>query len=351
LPELEWPGSGECSWSPSTTNADAVECVEESPNSASPCALASPLLRLLTLQSSLHRSCLRTHALLSPYPSTQLGRDNPPPGSVIPRIRLKEMLVSKVHATIYYDESERKGWCIVDMGSLHGTFLRRSNGVGEERLSPPRTASLPRVLKHLDLLKIGSTTFVVHVHEDGVPCVECSPVSVEDEIPLFPPTSLTSPNPREKRYPPETGADSELRDVRKALSSLKRSLLTPGRGPGIREGAGREKPSRYIDRSARRRAFHPTTHPDSPGVRTPTTFPVSTLPYTPTPLALEPVSQPPTPIPKANIGHRLLLKQGWEPGTSLGLPADDDERVRLVEPLKCNVHRNRAGLGAGTLRM
>jgi hypothetical protein len=57
------------------------------------------------------------------------------------------------------------------------------------------------------------------------------------------------------------------------------------------------------------------------------------------------VSQPPTPLPTSNIGHRLLMKQGWTPGNALGVSDPLDDRVGLVEPLEVKSSKNRAGLG------
>lgn len=50
------------------------------------------------------------------YTEIQFGRDAQ--FGAIPRVRLKEMQVSKLHATAYWDPA-RKEWNVVDMGSKH----------------------------------------------------------------------------------------------------------------------------------------------------------------------------------------------------------------------------------------
>ena len=59
-------------------------------------------LRLLILRTSPRVISSRSSiALLDGYPLVELGRDAPLPGSPTPRIRLKEMEVSKLHASLF----------------------------------------------------------------------------------------------------------------------------------------------------------------------------------------------------------------------------------------------------------
>ena len=280
-----------------------------------------PPLRLAVCQSSILHKSLGL-AVLDDYAEIQFGRDVAPPGSDTPRIRLKEMQVSKLHATAFWDKARRE-WAVVDMGSKHGTFLQLAQCPDAEpiRLSPPRTASVPRPLHHLDRLIIGSTAFLCHIHEDHAPCAECTSTG-QGAIPLFA-VPRESHRAAEKR-PPDV-AQEEARDAKKALTSLKRALLA-------RHSPPRDTPASYIDRSARRRAMHPGSQFDSPGVATPG-------------LSRE-HSQTPS-IPKVqeeglaedNIGRRLLMRQGWQPGTSLGVGDG------LVEPVEVHALPHRAGIG------
>jgi len=353
-PAFEWPGE------PSNPIPEDIYDVDREPAPPTFKFPSYSTLRLLVTQTSI---LPRKQKLVIPddYTELQFGRDIAPAGSETPRIRLKEMEVSKVHATIYWDK-ERDSWGIVDMGSKHGTFiksfvikagrisldLRSGEDMRGARLSPPRVASVPRRLYHLDSVTIGSTTFVVHIHEDRRPCISCASGSAH-EVPLF----SVSKQDRDtlKRSRDAAGIDhqaSSSRDPKKALTMLKRSLLT--RHDAEATSIDSADSSAYVDRSARRRAMHPGSHRDTPGVPNPRDLPtVSYQPYhtlvSPTNAlsAPSPPIEPPAPLPDTNIGHRLLMKQGWQPGTSLGLP--DDTSGGLIEPIQVSVNAHRAGLG------
>ena len=304
-------------------------------------------------------------AVVDAYAEVQIGRDVQPEGSATPRIRLKDMEVSKIHATAYWDDA-RKEWNVVDMGSKHGTFLQLgpisldSTDSGM-RLSQPRAASIPQRLRHSDHLTVGGTTFAVHIHEDRRPCRECTVSGPKgSEIPLFPPAKKGSM----KRKRADAAMDSYIsappnlsasgRDPKKALTILKRSLLTRHAVPKLDSASEFtnpvEKPNDYIDRAARRRLLHPASRPDTPGVSAPSPqAPCNVESATQTLEEKSPqsvVSQPPTPLPSSNIGHRILLQQGWAPGNALGmLPDISEDRVGLVDPLEIKFTQNRAGLG------
>ncbi|KAI6117230.1 hypothetical protein EDD16DRAFT_1588992 [Pisolithus croceorrhizus] len=320
---------------------------------------AWPPLRLLVLQSSILHKRLRV-AVLDAYGEAQFGRDHAPVGSAIPRIRLKEMEVSKLHATAYWDKGRRE-WAVVDMGSMHGTFLQSGRQLDLEpiRLSPPRVASIPRPLCHLDRLVIGSTTFLCHIHEDRKPCVECMS-NGQGDIPLF---TVPKGNNHiaEKRTSESAGLEQrqtivERRDPKKALTTLKRALLSRHHEPSESSLPTSTRPAAtYVDRSARRRAMYPASQYDSPGVQSPRgdspgiNKPSLELTQSSVPHATPHVEAPrsPGPLPDNNIGRKLLLKQGWKPGQALGSPSDEDGRngSGLVVPLEVTPLPSRAGLG------
>ncbi|KAF9468142.1 hypothetical protein BDZ94DRAFT_1247292 [Collybia nuda] len=351
-PALEWPGGSSQAASPA---------LESGQTSILPGKLRpnQPSFRLLVLRSSILPSKHKI-ALLDGYSELQFGRDIAPTGSVTPKIRLKEMEVSKLHATAYWD-SARREWAIVDMGSMHGTFLATASSSTDDlgtRLSPSRTASIPRKLRHMDRVTIGGTAFLVHMHDDKLPCEECSPTQGE-ELPLFPVSKGSKSIPAKRLRDAIISLDGEavpsytpkpLNDPKKALTMLKQSLLTrhDTRSPIARPVSSVDLSAQYVDRSARRRALRPASHPDAPGVSIPPFFTDSLPTMLPKSPSVEPVtSQPPTPLPSSNIGHRLLMKQGWEPGTALGASEldPDDGRIGLVEPLEVSSSMYRAGLG------
>ncbi|CAL1716548.1 unnamed protein product [Somion occarium] len=279
-----------------------------------------------------------------------IGRDVAPPASETPRIRLKEMEVSKIHATIYWDGG-RKEWSVVDMGSKHGTFLQSfasTSAARAIRLSSPRVASIPRRLRHGDQLTVGGTTFIVHIHENRMPCVDCSAAG-GDEIELFDnrrrqrERESAQKRKHEAMESPSTAPVPTERDPKRAITMLKRSLLSRHDPSSPASSSG--SPNAYLDRSARRRAFHPDTTPTPSRNSTPfidTRLPIQSLPATP-----EPVSAPAVPLPSSNVGHRLLMKQGWQPGTALGTPDDSpDGTIALTEPLDLAGNIRRTGLGS-----
>ncbi|EKM58201.1 uncharacterized protein PHACADRAFT_252332 [Phanerochaete carnosa HHB-10118-sp] len=301
----------------------------------------------------------QTLAIIDGYTQVQFGRDAAPPGMDVPRIRLKEMEVSKLHATVYFDE-EKKQWAVVDMGSKHGTYLRPRQSVAAapapgaspggtdprgQRLSGPRVSSMPRALKHLDELSLGTTAFIVHIHEDQRPCESCSSKG-GDEIPLFYVSKAAQDQEPAKKRKREATGPLPPSDAKKSLHILKKTMLSRHSAPSTPSPRQSEGSHGYTDRSARRRALH-SSIPDAPGVP-PRTAASSVPPSRPvTPPPPEPVSAPPAPLSSTNIGHRLLMKQGWSPGTTLGQDSAGLERgtTALAEPIQVNVRPTRSGLG------
>ena len=353
-PAYEWPGdqSNDDVW-----QLDGKEYSPQVSPVSSKAAHGRPVFRFVALRSSILPAKQKV-AILDSYFEVQIGRDTAILGSVTPRIRLKELEVSKLHATAYWDGA-RKEWNVVDMGSKHGTWLLHTGTqVGADassndfklgfRLSPPRAASIPRQLRHSDHLSIGGTTLVVHIHEDQRPCHDCTISDNETEIPLFPPAKKSAV----KRTRDTAGLDSDGlsktdRDPKKALNMLKRSLLTRHDVPkdGSNSTVTDKKSDEYVDRAALRRFLRP----DAPGIRITSPIPSNALcppsSQSSTQCVSVTVSQPPTPLPTTNIGHRLLMKQGWTPGNALGVSDPFDDRVGLVEPLEVKSSQNRAGLG------
>jgi pSer/pThr/pTyr-binding forkhead associated (FHA) protein len=331
-PAFEWPGEDESDSSFKSGSSYPVPIKGQ------------PILRLVVLQSSILPS-KRKVAVLDSYHEAQLGRDVQATSSATPRIRLKEMEVSKLHATVYWDGS-RKEWNAVDMGSKHGTFLQSGTASPnsqaiKSRLSPPKFSSIPRRLRHGDRLSIGSTTFAVHIHENQRPCQDCT-VSRVLEIPLFPAALQRTMNAERE---PEGAGLQMPRDPKRRMTMLKRSLLKLHDEPKDPTTNSDNKANYYVDRSARRRLLHISSYSESPGVPSSAAITVQrdtrSLSGCPTP---EPSSQPAIPINSSNIGHRLLVQQGWTPGTALGNP--EGLRDGLVEPLEVRLKQNRAGLGS-----
>lgn len=338
-PSYEWP------WD-KTSLADAVpQELEINANSdlPSPSSSNRNMSHTIRLVVSRTRSIPKSHrvALLDGHTEAQLGRDTGV--DTVPKIRLREMEVSKLHATIYWDRSWSR-WSIVDMGSKHGTFLRSAFGTSTNpdsrgvRLSSAKATSVPKRLYHLDEITLGSTTFIVHIHEDGLPCIGCSPEHTDSEIPLFPSPrrhNLSSRDTPSVNSVPETGSlpSSSSKAV---LSKLKRELLT--RHESAKKSAIGNS---YIDRSARRRALYPSSKADAPGIEASSSLASCESIGPPQPQVVEQTPSPATiPISSTTVGHMLLVKQGWTPGTPLGLANEG-----RIDPLEVKVRHERVGLG------
>ncbi|KAI5119332.1 hypothetical protein M0805_000562 [Coniferiporia weirii] len=382
-PAFEWPGVD--------LGSEARESYDAS-EPASSSSLHQRCLRLV-VKSSTVLPRRRKVAVLDAYDEAQIGRDQST-SETMPRIRLKDMEVSKLHATLFWDR-EREEWAVVDMGSKHGTFLKPSAGPSSAhiasgsvsapntssaaRLSPSKQASMPRRLRHLDELSIGSTVFVAHVHP-GIPCDDCISEG-ERDIPLF----SSASNKGTQKFASSVSVETAqaTRNPKKSISLLKKTLLPRHASVTSNTDQASSGPSRrYIDRSAKRRASHPYSRGGSPpGVSArsaaadasplpvsmhaspfavPGVWPADSS-YLPsdygaasgTPGRMEPAA--PAPISTSNIGHRLLAKQGWVPGSSLGLTTPtpsagnedslQDARTFLVEPLQVTANVGKRGIG------
>ncbi|GHJ87015.1 hypothetical protein NliqN6_3417 [Naganishia liquefaciens] len=195
-----------------------------------------------------------------------------------PVLRLKEMVVSKVHAMVWYGtrdadgpesqgdprQGERAFW-VVDCGSTHGTFLLSPASTAKPlRLSDPRQSSLPHKLGHLTRLTIGSTTFECHIHADW-PCDRCAlhdatPIPIDEPGATAPLSSTTSRsatpsstagvtmpnaaqwNPTEARRVALTSEAKRMDQARRAgvaMRSLKAQYFGSEAAGGKGKGAGR----------------------------------------------------------------------------------------------------------------
>ncbi|KAL5634468.1 hypothetical protein ACGC1H_002505 [Rhizoctonia solani] len=352
--ELEWPGNDGL---PSSSPIITESRVGSNTSSHYPMAHNSGFLRLTVLSSSvLPRKAV---ALIDSFDEVSIGRDR----CATPRLRLKELAVSKYHANIYWD-SEIERWSLVDVGSTHGTHLvspdtpdAKASGsissqgysiTGLTRLAPPKTASLPRTLSHLQHIIVGGTTLVVHIHEDRIPCDACA-ITQCNILGLDAPT-------KSKTAATNSGAGLNATE---SIKALKRNILSRPSYSG-RDTRPAHTSETYVDRAElRRQRFpgwrEPQSHqqPDTPQRASPRPYPRTQLQHTVQHTVKAPEitrrrleSGTPSPIPLDNVGHKLLTKQGWVPGSALGSQSETGQgSFRLIEPLAPQSTTNRRGLG------
>jgi pSer/pThr/pTyr-binding forkhead associated (FHA) protein len=243
------------------------------------------------------------------------------------RLRLPEMMVSKLHAQVY-TETLSSGctddtppmpmqYHIVDLGSQHGTFV---NG---QRLSPPKVASHPCPLVHGDVLSIGTTTFAVHSHTfwgcDECKTVDAVLVSLDNEAPSKAALQSTV-------YSTLDTTREEQR--RMELKRLKGLMLKPVETDSPIAGA--HLTTEYVDRAAlRRKAFGDADE---------------AIPNRDNRTAInEEQQQPAEPVQKlnsSNKGYQMLLKAGWHEGQGIG------KTPGRVDPVVIKPKLTRAGISS-----
>lgn len=288
----------------------------------------------------------RSIADVSAHSEVSIGRDIPStPGA--PRLRLKEMAVSKYHAVLYWDLGLKK-WGLVDVGSVHGTFVHGDGTPAFERLSAAKSASHPRYLHDLDVIKIGGTTMVCHLHElDATGCGDCL-LSTGNQLSLLhEPKQVQSTSSGAIVTPFHT--PTEPLDAKRSIAKLKTQLLRHGYK---HTDELETSVHTYIDRAASRRMHLGLSNPLENAPSSEITAPRASRPrvaYWRASKAIPiPAEQPPhevaAPIPVSNIGHRLLSMQGWEPGTGLGLDKSGVREQPVPKPVS-----NRAGIGSETV--
>ncbi|GAA5985946.1 hypothetical protein JCM10908_006344 [Rhodotorula pacifica] len=244
IPEEQiWPGGEE--------GDDYYNDDEEGTNRPDPYANA-PLLRLVVADPRPDTAVLpaaQQVASIDPGEPVSLGRDK----SFERRIRLKELAVSKSHATIFWtvlepeeEEENSSGgggyWAIVDNASTHGTFVRAEGEKKWVRLSEAKVASVPHRLYHLDSIRVGTTIFTAHIH----PSFACSICSVSsDSSNLIPLVTEPSSSSSSKDKGDSTGFQTKTKEQkeqerREQMAGLKAQFLKPKttNGAGASSGGG-----------------------------------------------------------------------------------------------------------------
>ncbi|KAL7334043.1 hypothetical protein PS15p_202867 [Mucor circinelloides] len=243
--------------------------------------------------------------ILADEKGISIGRDR----SWDSRLRLPEMIVSKYHAMVFLDKKE-KAFYIIDNGSQHGTF------VNEKRLSEPKQSSLPYELRHLDIIRIGSTSLQVHQHDMGWPCQSCLASEYID----------TTSGKKEKAQ--EQKIEGHIEDLEASRREwIKKQKKLYALDDDTSQG--------YVDRAhIRRKTTKPEKfipeQPNDSNIRhdTHTSYKASAPPVT-------------INTPVQGIGSKMLQKLGWQEGQSLGKRQDG-----ILEPIAPASQSSRTGLGS-----
>ncbi|GAA5963417.1 hypothetical protein JCM3765_003063 [Sporobolomyces pararoseus] len=300
---------------------------------------SAPLLRLVV--KSADPSVLQPEqkiAVLDPAEAVSIGRDR----SHERRIRLKELAVSKVHSTLFWtidEEVESKGyWAVVDNGSTHGTYIKGDGEKKETRLSEPKIASTPARLHHLDILRCGTTSFIVHIH-NSFACSACTVSSDSSNIIPLLPLSSDPTNTKEipAAYHTKTKEEKEY-ERREQMKGLKDKFLKPMKStpplPSPTPSRPTEPPTlkpSFVDRAAARRArdsgADSTSKPRKPAVPSPffsvpgvNSYSTFIAPPSTTAVKADPFS-------KESKGAQLLSKMGGGGGGSaLSIPSSTSTR-------------------------
>ncbi|KAL9548278.1 hypothetical protein MBANPS3_005759 [Mucor bainieri] len=264
----------------------------------------------LVVQSSPHFQS--GQVILVDEKGTSIGRDR----SWDSRLRLPEMIVSKYHAMVFLDKKE-KAFYMIDNGSQHGTY------VNEKRLSEPKQSSLPYELRHLDIIRIGSTSLQVHQHDMGWPCQDCLASEYIDT------TSGKKDKAQQQQQKPE-GHIEDLEASRREWIKKQKKLYA----------LDDDTSQGYVDRAHIRRKttksekFVPEKQDDSSHVGYDTHHSIYKK--------ASPTNAPPVTVhtPVQGIGSKMLQKLGWQEGQSLGKRQDG-----ILEPIAPASQLSRTGLG------
>ena len=371
------------------------EAPSDGPHLGSASAAVSALeLRLVKLESDVLPGSSRVALINDDSAGDQgvsIGRDRLAAFDQRARLRLPALEVSKHHANIFLGPDQRGNKCysIIDTGSTRGTFVLKWERALElldyeigsldfpsateiasistrhyDRLAEPKRASPPRLLEHLDLLRIGHTTFQVHIHRPrdrpdemslvrSICCDSCSLAFTAEsqsgnqnqetgEIPLFQhqrstksigQSQLPKSGPiqaaqgdksdRQQPYGQDTlrssgdrrlDAEAERRrkmnEMRQVyFGAAKDGTVNPPK-EALHVDQGRQR-GNYRDRAAERRTLHPGAGQGTVAATVPAQLETTEAAERQKPAH----SAAPKALDETNAGFRMLVKMGYKANT------------------------------------
>ncbi|VDP55938.1 unnamed protein product [Schistosoma mattheei] len=201
------------------------------------------------------------------------------------------------------------------------------------------------ILRHGDIIRLGSTRLLVHIHNGNETCGQCDPDEIKAALTSIIDVNETNSSTNDdmntenltETIPTHSSKDAERRAK---LDEIKKKYGL--KFPRIRPQAKTDR--QYMDRAAQRRAIEANLKaagyplPPAPGVIK------QQLIKTPLITRATPASVY-KPIGDENKGAKLLAKMGWTPGQGLG-----KSKTGISEPITVSLRVNpQAGLGSSSL--
>lgn len=288
-----------------------------------PVKVDAPLLRLAVLDSTL---LTVGHVVEVDSSGLTVGRDRSWDRH---RLRLAELAVSKFHCQIYYDGGS---YHITDQGSKNGTFIN------DERLCDPKTSSIPRVIRDLDRIQIGSSLFQAHQHKHGWQCDYCitGPENIVD----------ISQGSREKNTRSTSTFYSNQSDINttttidfKSKEQREKEWMDELRRRK-RMYAPKTNPTKNVnDAAERRRQLYSST--TLPSYLRKTSITSEQQQWNEEERRAATIERTTVHTPVKGIGDSMLRKMGWKQGQTLGRTGTEG----ITVPITPKTQTHRAGLG------
>lgn len=212
-------------------------------------------------------------------------------------VTIPDITISKHHASFKFSD-EKKCYTIVDLGSRNGTFL---NG---NRLSVALQESPPHNIEHGNVLRVGSTHLLCHIHTGQETCKQCEP------------GCMAPPKPDKGEVLNE---NKQVRH-RSELRRLRRKFGLEGPGSGVRLTSNNS--ANYQDRAEARRKTVGSSD-DNEKTEVASVF---------------------QSIKSDNKGFKMMSKMGWTEGQTLGKDSNSD--TAITEPIIVEQRPEKAGLGS-----
>ncbi|CAH8623080.1 unnamed protein product [Dicrocoelium dendriticum] len=241
--------------------------------------------------------------------------------------------VGTIHCEVIYEENADR-YVLLDRESSSGTYI---NGQALEK-------RVPFPLRHGDVLRIGSSRLLVHIHRGPETCGQCDSELVK--------LTMRSIDSKEEAAGAEheNSASIEEKDLDILSARLDRDAQRRKTLNLLKEKYGiknlsldplRKKSTIYIDRAARRRAIEANLKAagfvETPPRVVPIEHQVRNVDI------IQPVvAGVSVPLGTDNRGAKLLAKMGWSPGQGLGKDSSG-----ILEPVSVSKRVNaQAGFGS-----